>query len=83
MNSDVEEMWSGAVVVQFQALPTDLLGVSEKKDHVKGSKYSMSAQDLKKEPFLYETRVLTACPLLSAAHRKSELRQANETRKTC
>jgi len=39
----------------------------------------MSAQDLKKE---HETGVLTARPLRSAAHRKSELRQANETCKT-
>ena len=30
MNSDLEEMWNGAVVVQFQVLPADLPGVTEK-----------------------------------------------------
>jgi hypothetical protein len=30
MINDLEEMWDGAVVVQFQVLPGDLPGVTEK-----------------------------------------------------
>jgi len=30
MNNDLEEMWNGAVVAQFQVLPGDLPGVTEK-----------------------------------------------------
>jgi hypothetical protein len=30
MNNDLEEMWNVAVVAQFQVLPGDLTGVTEK-----------------------------------------------------
>ena len=38
MNNDLEEIWKGAFVAQFEVLPGDLPGVIE-KNHVKVSQY--------------------------------------------
>jgi hypothetical protein len=58
MNNDLEEMWNGAVVVQFQLLPGDSPRVTEKKSR-KSFTISHVSPRTEERTFCIQTAVLT------------------------